>query len=83
MFAFFLRVKGLGEVLVNRISILEFVTVDSELASTRWWSPEYCSVGWIIPVVFVMVRKLMPASIVMHFIGHDGMLVFDGYLVMS
>ena len=68
-FAFFLRVKGLGEVLVTRISILKFVTVDSDLATTSWWSPEYCSVGWIIPVVFVMVRRLMPASIVMHWLG--------------
>ena len=68
-FAFFLRVKGLGEVLVTRIAILEFVTVDSELATTSWWSPEYCSVAWILPVVFVMVRRLMPASIVMHWWG--------------
>ena len=45
------------------------MTVDSEFATTSWWSPEYCSLGWIIPVVFVMVRRLMPASIVMHWSG--------------
>ena len=68
-FAFFLRVKGFGDVLVTRISMFEFETVDSELATTGWCSPEYCSVGWMIPVVFVIVRRLMPASIVMHWSG--------------
>ena len=67
--AFFLRVKGFGDLLVTRISYFEFETVDRELATTSWCSPEYCSVGWIIPAVFVMVRRLMPASIVMHWSG--------------
>ena len=38
-FAFFLRVNGFGDVLVTRISIFDFVTVDSELATTSWCSP--------------------------------------------
>ena len=68
-FVFFLRVNGFGDVLVTLISILEFVTVDRELATTSWCSPEYGSVGLMIPVVFVRVRRLMPASIVTHWSG--------------
>ena len=63
---FFLSVNGAGEVLVTRTSILEFRTVEIELALAIWLSPEYCSVGWIMPVVLVRVRRLIPASIVTH-----------------
>ena len=52
---FFSRVNGLGDVLVIRIWILEFVDVEMGLITTLWLSLVPCSITWTMSVVLAIV----------------------------